>query len=129
MKYFHLGPSPPRRDDPMISGPLSSLPPDLESRLNAARNKSVSSALTSSSSSSQPGDSGNGSSQNSGSAIGHSPRPRKRWNKDPYEMIPLRQIQNIFDHLTYLLQYRDFQGIHVCGILFFIFYYWYYFQK
>ena len=103
MKYFHLGPSPPRRDDPMISGPLSSLPPDLESRLNAARNKSVSSALTSSSSSSQPGDSGNGSSQNSGSAIGHSPRPRKRWNKDPFEMIPLQQILNILDHLTYLL--------------------------
>ena len=52
----------------MISGPLSSLPPDLESRLNAARNKTVSSAPTSSSFSSQPGESGN--------AIGHSPRPR-----------------------------------------------------
>lgn len=39
--YLHdvAGPSPPRRDDPMISGPLSSLPPDLESRLAAARQK------------------------------------------------------------------------------------------
>ena len=37
------GPSPPRRDDPMISGPLSldSLPPSLENRLNAARTSSV----------------------------------------------------------------------------------------
>ena len=58
-KYLYPGPSPPRRDDPMISGPLSSLPPDLESRLNAARQKTpVSSTSTSS------GDNG------------HSPRPR-----------------------------------------------------
>ena len=30
--------SPFRRDDPMISGPLSNVPTDLENRLNAARN-------------------------------------------------------------------------------------------
>ena len=39
LSYLIPGPSPPRRDDPMISGPLSSLPPDLESRLAAARQR------------------------------------------------------------------------------------------
>ena len=39
LSYLIPGPSPPRRDDPMISRPLSSLPPDLESRLAAARQR------------------------------------------------------------------------------------------
>ena len=56
----------------MISGPLSSLPPDLESRLAAARNKtpgstnSVNTGVTA-----DPGPPGV-----SGQANGHSPKPR-----------------------------------------------------
>ena len=65
----YSGPSPPRRDDPMISGPLSSLPPDLESRLKAVRNKS---SLVSSSG---PGDSNVEAGVN-GHSTNHSPRPR-----------------------------------------------------
>ena len=55
MRNVSLGPSPPRRDDPMISGPLSSLPPDLESRLAAARQRTP---LTSSAGSSGSGEAG-----------------------------------------------------------------------
>merc|ERR1719458_1049038 len=54
------GPSPPRRDDPMISGPLNSIPTSIENRLNAARSLQQLQSSTSSEPNTSPRPEGGG---------------------------------------------------------------------